>query len=124
MSPSVIDDVAYGVINEESEEDKIRDTDDEDQKDAEIEILDCEESISDVTENEIEKLQIASNKLFTTTQPDGSTQRYTPNDDEDEESIANCSLDRISPMLERINRTMRRYKSINDLCTYKNLKHF
>ena len=124
MSPSVTDGIGYAVIREESEEDKVRDTDDEDQKDVEIEILDCEESISDVTENEIDKLQTATNKLFTTTRPDESTQRDTPNDDEDDNSIANCSLDRISPMLERLPRTMRRYKSINDLCTYKNLKHF
>ena len=123
MSPSLTDGIAFGVINEESEEDKARDTDDEDQRDADIEILDCEESISDVTENEIDKLQSGS-KLFTTTQPDESTKRYTPNDDEDDNSIANCSLDCISPMLERIPRSMRRNKSINDLCTYKNLKHF
>ena len=56
MSPSVTDGIGYAVIREESEEDKVRDTDDEDQKDVEIEILDCEESISDVTENEIDKL--------------------------------------------------------------------
>ena len=55
MSPSLTDGIAFGVINELSEEDKARDTDDEDQNDAEIEILDCEESISDLTENEIDK---------------------------------------------------------------------
>ena len=123
MSPSVIDDVAYGVINEESEEDKIRDTDDEEQKDAEVEILDCEESISDGTENENDKFQIASTELFTITYADGSTKRYTPSDGE-EESIANCSLDRISPHPERIPNSIRRYKSISDLSTYNNLKQF
>ena len=123
ISPSVKDDVAYGIIDEESEEDKIRDTDDEEQKDAEVEILDCEESISDGTENENDKFQIASTELFTITYADGSTKRYTPSDGE-EESIANCSLDRISPHPERIPNSIRRYKSISDLSTYNNLKQF
>ena len=121
MSPSVTDGIGYGVIREESEEDKIRDTDDEDQRDVEIEILDCEESISDETEDEIEKFQIASNKLFSATVLDGSTQRYTT---ENDDSFANCSLDRIDPHSETIPQLIRRYKSINDLSIYKNLKQF
>ena len=119
---TIEDDVLrYSIIDEESEEDKVRDTDEEEHKDAEIEILDCEESISDETEDEIEKFQIASNKLFSATVLDGSTQRYTT---ENDDSFANCSLDRIDPHSETIPQLIRRYKSINDLSIYKNLKQF